>query len=303
MEKVIVVVGPTSVGKTALAVQLAKTYNGEIISGDSIQFYKKLNIGSAKVTLEEQAGIPHHLIDFLELSDNYSVANFQKDCRKLISEITKRGKVPIICGGTGLYIKAVLYDYEFKTEEKDPVITERIAKLDPEGRYVLLQELDYATSETIHPNNQQRVMRALEMALMGQSKSAMIAEQEHKLLYDVCMIGLTLERSRLYERINYRVDVMMERGLLAELDDLVSDPLSFTYQGMQGIGYKEFKPYYDGEIALEEVLEKIKKNSRNFAKRQFTWFNNQMDVTYFDIEEPKYLDSINNKVKQFLESE
>ncbi len=278
MDKVIVLVGPTGVGKTALSIALAKAVDGEIISGDAYQIYKELNIGSAKIKKNEQEGIPHYLIDELTYKEEYNVKLFQEKGRACITDIISRGKTPIVCGGTGLYIKALLYDYAFEEEEVDEAYLSVLKKMDDKQRYNLLQEVDPQACHTIHPNNQVRVIRALMMAHSGSTKSERIAKQEHKLLYDAYVIALDLERDILYENINNRVLQMMEDGLLEEINYIVEEEDTFTLQSMQGIGYKEWLPYYKKEASVEEVVASIQKNSRNFAKRQFTWFRNQMDV-------------------------
>lgn len=287
-QKVLVIVGPTGVGKTKTSVALAKKYNGEIISGDSIQVYKELSIGSAKVTLDEQEGIPHHLIDILSYKDSYSVRDFQKRARECIADISARGKLPIVCGGTGLYIKALLYDYVFHDEEVDLDYQAYLHSLSPQARYALLQEKDPDSATTIHPNNQQRVIRALMAEKSGKRKSETIAQQEGVMLYDAFVVGLTMERAALYERINQRVELMFEQGLLEELDGLVQEEAVFALQSMQGIGYKEFKDYYANHATVEEVALAIAKNSRNFAKRQYTWFRNQMEVHWYDVQDPAF---------------
>ena len=253
MEKVLVIVGPTAVGKTALSVELAKKFHGEIISGDSLQVYKKLDIGTAKIKTSEMEGIPHHLIDVIEPNETYSVADFQKAGRKLITEITERGRLPMIVGGTGLYI---------------------------------------------HWNNQRKVIRALELfEVTGYSITT--PQEEPARLYDYCMIGLNTERALLYQRINQRVDSMLEEGLLEEA--------RFVYelgevQASQGIGYKEFYPYFKGEESLENVVEQLKMNSRRYAKRQLTWFRNRLDAHWFDLlAESSSMEQIDQLIRTWLE--
>ncbi|MGL5978526.1 MAG: tRNA (adenosine(37)-N6)-dimethylallyltransferase MiaA [Erysipelotrichaceae bacterium] len=296
MKKVLVIVGPTAIGKTKLSVELAKQLNGEIISGDSIQVYRQLTIGSAKVTSEEQEGVAHHLIDMLDYKEAYSVKDFQTLGRAWIEDISNRGKLPIVCGGTGLYIKALLYDYEFSEEQVDEAYTAYVATLSKEEQYTALLDIDPESAKSIHPNNQQRVIRALIMAHSGKRRSDVIAAQNHSLLYDAKFIGLTMPRELLYNRINQRVDGMVEAGLLEELDSVVENLATFQLQSMQGIGYKEFLPYYEKTISLDEVLEKIKKNSRNFAKRQYTWFHNQLPVEWYDVTQAGYEDVLKEEV-------
>ena len=300
--KVICVVGPTAVGKTALGVKLAQKYNGEIISGDSIQIYKELDIGSAKVTEEEKQGIKHYLIDELELTDAYNVNDFQKKCRKLIEEISERNKLPIIVGGTGLYIKAATYDYYFPVQnKKDDSDEEKYRKFTNSELMDLLKEADPRTAETIHVNNRKRLIRALQLTESGNRRSDILAEQEHSPIYDALMIGLTMSRERLYQRIEQRVDQMVASGLFEEIDNLYQKyPNLFEFRGIQGIGYKEWEEYYKELKKKEEVIEQIKIHSRQFARRQYTWFNNQMDVSWYDIEKDNYQEEIFRSVEDFL---
>lgn len=283
---VLCIVGPTAVGKTKLSIELAKKLDGEIISGDSMQIYRTMDIGTAKATKEEQAGIPHHLIDEKNPDESYSVAEFQKTVRAKIADIKSRGKLPIIVGGTGLYIKSVLYDYEFAKESESKAVDEaKYGHLSNEALYEKLAAIDAAGAKEIHPNNRKRVIRALEIyETSGIKKSEMIEQQEHKLIYDACLIGLTDERQALYERINKRVDKMYETGLVEEVRALYDQGISSEAQAIRAIGYKELYDYFKGLISLEESKELIKRNSRRYAKRQYTWFNNQMDVTWFEID-------------------
>lgn len=282
---VICIVGPTAVGKTKLSIELAKQLNGEIISGDSMQIYKTMDIGTAKATIEERAGVIHHLIDEKNPDEPYSVAEFQKTVRAKIDEIKSRGNLPIIVGGTGLYIKSVLYDYEFAGEsETKEVDDEKYQMFDNEALHQKLVAVDKEAAQAIHPNNRKRVIRALEIfETSGVKKSDMIENQEHKLIYDVVLIGLTDDRKVLYERINKRVDKMFEEGLIEEVKALFDAGISQTAQSIRAIGYKEVYDYFNGLISLDECKELIKRNSRRYAKRQYTWFNNQMDVKWFDV--------------------
>ncbi len=285
MEKVIVVVGPTGVGKTRMGVALAKYFNGEVISGDSMQIYKTMDIGTAKVKSEEMKGIVHHLIDIKDPTENYSVKDFQDEVRLKIKEITSRGKLPIIVGGTGLYIKAALYDYEFGESQMDhQEYIDKYQAYSNKELYDLLNKIDETSAKELHPNNRQRVLRAIAIyESTGIKKSETLAKQNHELVYDAKFIGLTLEREALYERINQRVDLMMEQGLFQEIDGLMKKNYSKSLQSMKAIGYKEWFDYYQGTQTLEETLELIKKNSRNYAKRQYTWFNNQIPVKWFNV--------------------
>ncbi|WP_431807393.1 tRNA (adenosine(37)-N6)-dimethylallyltransferase MiaA [Lysinibacillus sphaericus] len=284
--EVIAIVGPTASGKTALSIELAKKYNGEIINGDSMQIYKGLDIGTAKITEEEMEGVPHHLLSFKEPTESFSVAEYQALVRSKINEIQARGKLPIIVGGSGLYVQAVLYDFQFTDEQVDDLARkayyEELEKLGPEAMHAKLAALDPKTAETIHPNNTRRVIRALEMIeLSGVSK----ASEEHNRgeipLYRHLIIGLgqNMSREELYERINLRVDVMMDKGLLQEVQGLWQQNIRGV-QSIQAIGYKELYDYLDGRCTLEEAIENLKQNSRRYAKRQLTYFRNKMDIHF-----------------------
>lgn len=286
MTRVIVVIGPTSVGKTKMGVELAKKLNGEIISGDSMQIYKHMNIGTAKVTPLEMENIPHHCIDILEPTDEYSVKDFQDAVRFQIEDISSRGKTAIIVGGTGLYIKAALYDYEFsETKDDHETFRNKYKDYDNEKLYKHLQFIDEKSAAELHPNNRQRVLRAIEIyEQTGQRKSEIVDQQQHVCLYDAYFVGLTLERDILYQRINQRVDVMKESGLETEVRKLYDQGLKRSHQSMKAIGYKEWFDYFEGLITQEEVYENIKKHSRQYAKRQYTWFKNQFDVHWYDVD-------------------
>ena len=283
---VLCIVGPTAVGKTKMSIELAKQLNGEIISGDSMQIYRGMDIGTAKATMDERQGIPHHLIDEKNPDEPYSVAAFQQTVRAKIEEIKSRGKLPIIVGGTGLYIKSVLYDYEFAGESESKEIDEaKYGHLSNEELHAKLAAVDEAGAKDIHPNNRKRVIRALEIyETSGVKKSEMIEKQEHKMIYDACLIGLTDDRNVLYDRINKRVDTMYETGLVEEVKALFDQGIPAESQSIRAIGYKELYDYFKGLISLEESKELIKRNSRRYAKRQYTWFNNQMDVTWFKVD-------------------
>ena len=299
MERVIVIVGPTGVGKTKLSIELAKHFNSEIINGDSVQIYKELNIGSAKVSEEEMQGIKHHLLDFKEINEDYTVYDYQKDLRNKIDEFNKKGLVPIIAGGTGLYLKAALYDYKFEKEDSNNFNS--YENYSNEEIYNLLKEKDEKEALKLHPNNRKRVVRALNVInnLQG-NKTEMLEKQEHKLLYDVVFVGLTLPRDVLYERINKRVDLMIEKGLVEETKQLFEKYKDKNYKSFQAIGYKELFSYYKDEISYQEAIELIKKKSRNYAKRQYTWFNNQFDVNWFEVDLENFSSTI-EKIISFLE--
>ncbi len=278
--KVIVIVGPTAIGKTELSIRIAKKYNMDIISGDSIAVYKEYNIGSAKPTLEEQALVHHHLIDVMEACEEYSVADFQRSARKIIDS----NPLSIICGGTGLYIQAVLQNYEFQSEKRNPELQESFKEYSNEQLYQYLLRIDPGIDqEKLHPNNRKRVLRAIEIY---QSSKQSIHSINHKneALYDSFIIYLTMEREQLYQRIHSRVDKMLEKGLFEEVKALKKKNIP-----LKGIGYKEWEAYFSNEKSYEEVIEDIKKNTRHLAKRQETWFKNQMDTHIYEVTEENRL--------------
>jgi tRNA dimethylallyltransferase len=285
MKPVIVIVGPTGVGKTKMGVALAKAMNGEVISGDSMQIYRGMDIGTAKVTESEMEGIVHHLIDIKDPKESYSVKDFQTIVRSLMQDVHARNKVPIIVGGTGLYIKAALYDYEFEeTSTNHEIYQQRFITYDNEQLYAYLKNIDEVSAQELHPNNRQRVLRAIEIfETTGIKKSDIIAKQQHTCLYNATFIGLTMERELLYERINQRVDIMITEGLEQEVRSLYRKGYTADLQSMKAIGYKEWVAYFNNLQTKEETIALIKKNSRNYAKRQYTWFKNQVPVTWFSV--------------------
>lgn len=289
MDKLIVIVGPTGVGKTKLSVELAKKYNGEIINYDSTQVYKGLDIATAKVTEEEKENIPHHLIDIKELDEMYTVYDFKCDATSLMENIKKRGKTPILVGGTGLYITSLLYDYQLEDENVIQVESEKTN----EELYDLVKELDPNTS--IHKNNRKRLLRYLSY-YEATGKKLNEKELSNNMVYDAIVIGLWADREELYDRINKRVDIMLQNGLEQEAKNLY-DKNIHTKAIMTPIGYKEFFEYFDGSITKEEAILKIKQRSRNYAKRQYTWFKNKMDVTWFDVN----FDHFNETVLKVIE--
>lgn len=301
--KVIAIVGPTAVGKTSLSIDLAKRFNGEIISGDSMQVYRGLDIGTAKVMAEEMAGVPHHLIDVRGVDESYSAADFQKSAREAIQEISQRGKIPIIVGGTGLYIQSLLWDYKLGSEgepEDDSIREKYEVFAEENGNPALWEKLqlsDPLAAEKIHYNNRKKVIRALEVfELTGHS--ILEPKEQPKELYDSFLIGLNTDRSILYQRINQRVDLMVEQGLLEEARNLAKNP---TVQAAQGIGYKEFFPYFSGDSSLEAAIEEVKLHSRRYAKRQLTWFRNRMTVHWYDlIQQPEIIKVIETEITNWL---
>ena len=274
MNKVIVILGPTGVGKTKMSIELAKRLDGEIVNADSMQFYKDLNIGTAKIKEEEKESIPHHLFDIKEVSDDYSIFDYQKDGRKIIGDILNRKKMPIIVGGTGLYIKALLYDYKLSYEKENNTYDE----LTTEELYNKLLKLD--KDIIIDKNNRRRVIRAINYYL--ENGTSINDNKTDKLLYNAVFIGLTTDREILYDIINKRVDKMLSEGLLEEVKYFY-DRKIYTKPLINGIGYKELYKYFAKEETLEEAVNKIKRNSRRYAKRQYTFFNNQLPVIWFDV--------------------
>lgn len=291
MKDIIVIVGPTGVGKTKLSIELAKKINAEIINGDSVAIYKKLDIGSAKPTKQEQDGIKHHLIDIKDVTEDYSVYDYQLDCRRIIKEIENKNKRVIIVGGTGLYIKAALYDYNFQ----EGTTSNQYEDLSNEE---LLNKIkDYNVENTPDLNNRKRLVRLLNKLENNEE----ITNNKDKLLYNIKVIGLTTERDILYERINKRVDIMLENGLLKEVESL-KEYYKTSRILNSGIGYKEFNDYLFNNKSLEEVIEQIKKESRHFAKRQYTFFNHQFNTKWFDVDFNNFNNTI-NEVLKYIEEE
>ncbi len=285
MEKIFIVVvcGATASGKTRLAIDLAKCFNGEVVSADSMQIYKKLDIASAKPTEEEKDGIVHHLMDFLEPTEPFSVADYVPMARDIIKNIHSRGKLPIICGGTGLYINSLVDNIEFDDTGSDPVFREEMKRLAAEhgNGFVLekLREVDPESAERLHENNLSRIIRALEVYhVSGKTMTEVQAEsRRNPSPYEPCMMMIDYEdREVLYERIDRRVDIMLENGLLEEAREFFTHDNYVT--AAQAIGYKELKPYFDGEAELSECIEKLKRETRRYAKRQMTWFRKDMRI-------------------------
>lgn len=289
--KVIVVVGPTAVGKTKLSIRLAKKYGIDVISGDSIAVYKRLNIGSAKPTIKEMDNVKHHLIDVLEPDEDYSVADFQKEARKIIDA----KPLSLICGGTGLYIQATLFNYEFNSKKRDLSLVEKYKDYSNIELYNLLKSLDKNLDESkIHYNNRKRVLRALEVY---EDLNTSIHSFNHKkeALYDYFIIYLDMDRQLLYDRINKRVDMMLEDGLLKEVEDLKNEGIY-----PKGIGYREWVDYFNGIIDYNAAVENIKKNSRHLAKRQATWFKNQMKSHFYNVD-LNNIDNLYNEIENDID--
>ncbi|HCM90892.1 MULTISPECIES: tRNA (adenosine(37)-N6)-dimethylallyltransferase MiaA [Vagococcus] len=307
--KVLVIVGPTAVGKTALSIELAKHFNGEIISGDSLQVYKKLDIGTAKVAENEKEGILHHLIDVKEPSESYSAYEFKMSAEEKINQITNCDGLPIVAGGTGMYIQSLLFDFQLGSNEEETEAKLVRKKWETfaleEGKEKLwhyLETIDPLAAKSIHMNNEKRVIRAIEVF---EKTGVSILNQQgidfkdlSQSRYDVKIIGLETDRDVLYDRINQRVDLMMTQGLLEEA--------RYVYelgevQAIQGIGYKEFFPYFRGDLELEDCVSVVKQHSRQYAKRQLTWFKNRMNVEWYDmIKEPSIRNNIIEEVAKWL---
>lgn len=278
---IIAIVGPTGVGKSALAMKLAEQVHGEIVNGDAFQIYRSMNIGTAKPSEAERKKIPHHLYDFIDPDVGYSVFDYQRDLRAKLDELNARSIPPILVGGTGLYLKAALYDFDLEAEEKK-IDLSGYAAYSNEELHAVLAELDYAESLKIHPNNRKRVMRAIEICLSrGKKKSEIVAGQEHRLLYPVTFVGLTCPREKLYAIIDRRVDRMFESGLIDEVRGL-RERYPDSLRAFQAIGYKEvIEGLKNGEDEAT-LRETIKRNSRRYAKRQYTYFSHQMEVNWFE---------------------
>lgn len=284
---VIVIVGPTASGKTSLSIKIAKKMQGEIISADSMQIYKEMDIATAKPTTEEMQGIPHHLMGFLEPTENFSVADFKVKALSAIEDIFKRGKQPIVAGGTGFYVDTLIKNttfFDFDKNEKRNELSDRLEKEGIEKLYDELKEVDPASAEKLHINDIKRILRALEVYYSTGKTITLQSELSHEneSEYNWFIIGLTAEnREILYDRINRRVDIMLDNGLLDEAEKFFSSEKSGTSK--QAIGYKELKPYFDGEATLEEVTESLKRETRRYAKRQLTWFRRNPDINWIDI--------------------
>ena len=297
--KVIVICGPTASGKTALSIELAKKINGEIISCDSMQIYKYMDIGTAKPTLEEQKEVKHHLIDFVEPNQRYSVAEYKKDTEKSIEEILSKGKTPIIVGGTGLYVDSLIYGIEYPEIELDEEYRKQLEKeIEEKGLeslYNKAKEIDSKAMEKISPNDKKRIMRVVEIyKATGKTKTEQeIESRTHEVKYDYKVFAIKMDREKLYERINKRVDMMIEKGLIEEVQNILKKYDKFP-TAMQGLGYKEVVEYLDGKTTKEEMIDKIKMQTRRYAKRQITWFKKNKQTVWIENNElSKILEVIN----------
>ncbi len=290
MNKIIAIAGPTASGKTALSIALAKKFGGEIISADSMQFYREMNIGTAKPDMAERDGVPHRMIDILDIHESFSVSDFCEWCEREVTEVHSLGKLPIMCGGTGFYVDSFLDGIKFGQFENSPELRDRLYReLDEVGIDAMYERLcSVDPNNTVDRHNPKRVIRALEVyELTGKTLGEWNAQSKlEPPKYDSLIIGLRyLDREKLYERINKRVDIMIENGLLSEVEKLISMGIKDTVTAGQAIGYKEFYPYFDGIAGLEECVEKLKQESRKYAKRQMTWFRRNPKIQWIDLDE------------------
>jgi len=288
----LVLVGPTAVGKTKLSIEIAKAFSCEIISGDSMQVYRGMDIGTAKIQSSEMEGIPHHLIDVLNPDEPFSVAQFQDSCRQLIPEIGERGKLPFIVGGTGLYVESVCYEYQFTDTGADEGFRSQMQNIaDGEGNEALharLAAVDPQSAERLHPNDVRRVIRALEIYHMsGMTLSSQLESQNKQSPYNLCIIGLTMDRQMLYNRIEQRIDEMMDAGLVDEVRSLLGQGFTRNLISMQGLGYKEILEHLEDGVPLEDAVTKLKRDTRRFAKRQLSWFRHMKDISWVDVTDHK----------------
>ena len=302
-EKVLVILGPTATGKSHCAIEIAKKFNGEIISGDSMLVYREMNIGTAKPSAEELAAVPHHLVDILPPEASFSVVDFKEQAQRLITEINARGHLPIIAGGTGLYIKALLEDYAFNSVSENSELREQLTReaelQGAEALHARLAALDAVAAERIHPNNVRRVVRALEAALSGEQVNQYGASE---IPYDALVVGLEMERSALYARINKRVDIMLAQGLEQEVRSLLERGISPDCQSMQSIGYRQMVWYLNGSMPYDEAVEKLKQATRNFAKRQITWYKKMPYIKWLTLDaEPNYANVVGRICEMLVE--
>lgn len=298
---VIVICGPTASGKTALSIELAKKIEGEIVSADSMQIYKDMNIGSAKVMPEEMEGIKHYLIDFVSPDERYSVANYKQDAKKAIEKIISKGKTPIVVGGTGLYVDSLIYEIEYNDIEIDEEYRRKLETIkEKEGLDILYKkalEIDPKAMEKISSNDSKRIMRVLEIYhSTGKTKTQQELESRIKEIpYDYRVFAINMDREKLYDRINKRVDIMLEKGLVNEVKNLLKKYNDFP-TAMQGLGYKEVKDYLEGNLSYDEMINKIKQESRHYAKRQLTWFRKNENTIWID-----GLNDTNDNINTILE--
>ena len=287
--EIIVICGPTAVGKTEYAIETALRMNGEIVSCDSMQLYKYMDIGSAKPTAEEQARVRHYLVDQIDPAEAFSAAKYQTLAKAAIEEIFAKGKTPVIAGGTGLYLNALLYDMDFSAPPRNDAYRDQLYKeaeeFGPAYLHQKLLRIDSDAAARIHPNNIKKVIRALEAAEEGAKVKDFSKDLTPTQDYSAVLVGLTRNRGELYDRINRRVDILIEKGLLEEVRNLLAKGLTEADISMKGIGYKEIIAYYHGQYSLEEAIDLVKKNTRHYAKRQLTWFKRYKDMKWFNISE------------------
>lgn len=306
MNKIIVIVGPTAVGKTYISVELAKKLNTEIISADSMQIYKGMNIGTAKITDEEKQGIIHHMIDIINPDEEYSVSEFKYDAEKIIDRLLSENRIPIIVGGSGLYVNSLIYDLDFGNTKSNKKLREYYTYYYKEhgedALYDKLLKIDPVAAEKIHKNNIKRIIRALEVYdITGVKFSELntdIRKKSNK--YDCILIGLSMERKVLYERINQRVDEMLSKGLVDEVSSLIKKGYGKNLVSMRGIGYKEIIEYLEGNTDYEEAVNTLKQNTRRFAKRQYTWFLKDENVKWFSMDNPSEIDKTLDSIVEYI---
>jgi len=289
-QPLLVLIGPTAVGKTRMSLDIAKAWNAEIISGDSMQVYRGMDIGTAKISKEEQEGIPHHLIDICEPDESFSAADFQTEAKRKIEQIAERGKLPFIVGGTGLYVESVCYEYQFASNGSDEAFRQEQEQFalenGSEALHLKLAQTDPQAAQRLHPNDLRRVIRALEVYHMtGQTFTEQQEGQKKESPYELCIIGLTMDRVKLYRRIEQRIDLMMEQGLVDEVRQLLERDMPPQAVAMQGLGYKEIADYLQGNCSLEAAVERLKRDTRRFAKRQLSWFRHMKDIHWIDMDE------------------
>lgn len=302
-QKILLIGGPTAVGKTSFGIKCAKLFDGEIISADCEQIYKTLDIGSAKASKEEQSQAKHHLLDIKNPTEEFSVAEFKNLASKIIDNLTNKNKLPIVVGGTGLYMQALLFPYSFCSSTKDDKIRQKYSKiLDEKGKdylFAMLEKVDPKSAKVLHKNDTKRVIRALEIyEQTGKKKSEQQESIESE--YDYKLIFLNDDRKSLYDRINYRVEKMMNDGLEQEVKNVISSGVSFDNQSMQGIGYREFRDYFDGKINKKQLIEKIQQDSRNYAKRQITWFKHRPNCLEVNISNSAEIENALNNIKDWI---
>lgn len=300
----IILTGPTAVGKTDLSIQLAKAVDAEIVSADSMQIYKYMDIGSAKVTEEEMQGVKHYLVDEIEPDMPFSVSEYKRMAEEYIDEISSRGKNVIVTGGTGLYLNSLIYDMDFGKSDANQELREELNKeLEENGpayMYEKLVSLDKEAAERIHPNNTKRVIRAIEVAMSGEKMNDFSKDLRYNKKYIPIIIVLNRDRQALYDRINLRVDIMLKNGLIEEVKGLLEKGYTKDMISMQGIGYKEIIKYFDGEYTLDEAIEIIKRDSRRYAKRQLTWFRRYEDAKWFEIDKFDSAEELKNAVVSYV---